>query len=203
MLNKKLSALFVGILLASSSAHAAAGSGYVGFSIGGWNGIFKQSAGSFSTELDSGLSLGFGLALGLDLGSVRIEYTPHTYFAYIGTKTSTTGRANDFYTWSLLAGNLALDLPVLPLSPYIGGGLSDANFSFGSNASLDGAFWRVGCDLTITQTPKMNAALRVEYQQHYLPDSSAGTMPDTTQTRMRVLFAGLVIRGGGDNETKK
>ncbi|MBL7715590.1 MAG: hypothetical protein JNL01_08990 [Bdellovibrionales bacterium] len=201
---KRISWIIAGILASTGAQAAQIGQGgTASLSLGGWNGLFKQSAGSYSTSLDSGLSLGFAVGLGLDLGNVRLEYTPHFYFAYVGTKTSQTGRANDFSNWSLLAGNLAFDIPGLPISPYVGAGLSDTVFSFGSNASLDGYFWRIGCDLALSQNGKSTVGLRAEYQQHTFPDSASGTLPGGTSTKLRNLFVGLVLRGGGEPGDKK
>ncbi|HAR44532.1 MAG TPA: hypothetical protein DCS07_18185 [Bdellovibrionales bacterium] len=182
----------------SVSAHAASGLGaHAGFDLGIWRARYTQEGPSQTVSIGSDLAPAFKLNAGLSFGSVFVDYTPEIYLAYFGdSRLEIDGEANDTDYFALLAGNIGVRFPLLHLNPYIGGGIGNFGFSFGTKADPSGPFIRAGVTFDLISTRLFSFGPRVEYQRLFLKNDEAGALPSGYSAHADVFFIGVGIRAG-------
>ncbi len=171
-----LTFVFVVAIAPIHSAHAS--KVYGGFGLGVSKGTFKQSYSGQSTSLTADPSFTLEGVFGIKLGPlVQIEYTPMFTSAYFGTRyVGSNAEPNDFSYQQWLAFNVAFQIPYVGLRPYVGAGINNIGFAFGTTSGFSGPFYRVGVTYDIDgAVPTFRA--KAEYQHHSFDSDGSGGIP--------------------------
>ncbi len=172
-------AILFALMLAIVPLHEAhASKVYGGFGFGLAKGTFKQSYSSQSSSLTGDPSFSLEGVFGIKLGPiVQIEYAPMLTSAYFGTRyEGSTAEPNDFSYFSLLAFNVAFQIPFLELRPYVGAGINNIGFAFGTTSNFSGPFYRLGVTYDIDGAiPTFR--VKGEYQHHTYDSDGSGGIP--------------------------
>lgn len=176
--------LFIIFLSAPNAAHAKFRFGLLA---GGWMGSFGQSGSSNSTSVNIAPAIGTEGFLGFSIAQlIFFEWSP-TYlwvqkFAYSADKTG------DASYLSLLALNVGVKIPVIPLEVYVGGENGTFAFSSGSADSFGGNAIKGGVSFTFPP-----GKVNFEYRRHFLNSDNGGALPSAVSTSLNTYFLTLGI----------
>ena len=188
---------FVVILAASHDARADLTTmGRIGLVGGAWMSWFREGGGGVSAQTASQIRPALNIPMGLQVGPVIAEYTL-SYYPWIRSG-SASERVGDAVYYSLLGGNIGIDIPFVPIEAYVGAEDGHYVFSSGASNEFSGIVIKGGVNVFIGH--KARVLIKAEYRRAFFLSDRGGWLPDGISATSDLIFLGLGFQFGFGHE---